>query len=1084
MRATARLLSLFLVCGVVSPLYGATRVTTDTIEAAFGRQNTVSRGKILFMSGNDVYLHDGATSNLVQAAGMLGNLADNVFGLGSGDSPGEVIAGWRRGTDFAWVSVDGGTPVEVAYTNPFVSGDPMNPEEVAIADGCLFFGLQYAVLDPDGTAMNAQTVHRVDPTTGVATNLTGDAKVAGRTGRISTSQCKAVWLWSNQQFANQSLEPTQLHYYNGSTLATIDSSTGAPIIANGKIFYAKNDGSGVAQVFLYDTTAPSPTPVQLTSYTEGRVGEIVSDGRFVAWQRSTPSGNARHLVYYPGVRFTTFADRPFEELEMHRGDLFWVSATGAYHANAEAGTVAISTSPATDPRTPKLGDGVIAWTAIADDGGADREIYKYDLGTPADAPPPRVVNATPTLGSAVDLTFAQVVGATHNVYMATTSGVTASNYASLPGGRRFQNVTSPFTTPVLAAGTYYFVVTAVENGVETVESTEVSAAVNAGQWVRGGGTLGLETVDVKADRQNGLTLYAAAGRMGLWRSVDGGSRWTGPLSIDRPGNDIVLDLDIRAVAADGSNVVAVSKDGDIFRSTNGGTTFTRVFDGENIGESYKAVAFDSANPLILYAADTKADGAIGITNYIVKSADGGATWSQLPNSAVGEIRAQALAADPTTANRIVAAGTASPVVISDNAGTTWVEYEPTPALYQAATVAGTTPSSIYVSGTTFSNGDFDGIGVYKSTNAGANWNPVNTGLPVPLPRIYTLFADPAAPTSVHAGTVSGYYRTLDGGGNWAAGSSAGANPSSSLTEIRAFAVTSTRRLVAANWNGVFLSPILPGPAITSLAPTTGGTSGGTAVTISGTGFVPTAGIQVLFGGVAAAINLGSSTATSLSVTTPAHAAGTVDVQVTNPDGQAAVLAASFTFIAPPAAPAGLTATAQTGTSVLVSWSAAATATSYQVYRRAPGGIFQTVGAPTGNLSFTDATASSGTAYLYAVTASNESGSSSMSSADIATTVLFSNEPLTPGVVVQAVHLSQLRTAVDAVRNLAGQGPGSYTDAAAAGVSIKAVHITQIRSALDVALTALGVAAGGYTDGSLAGVVVKAVHQQEIRNRIK
>ena len=127
----------------------------------------------------------------------------------------------------------------------------MNPEEVAIADGCVFFGLQAAVNDPDNNALMAQTVARVDLATGAATILTGSAPVAGRFSRISTSQCKAVWIWWNAQYANESSDSAtmDLHYYNGTSLSTIDSGTGLgrPVIAQGRIFYTKKDAGGIAQ---------------------------------------------------------------------------------------------------------------------------------------------------------------------------------------------------------------------------------------------------------------------------------------------------------------------------------------------------------------------------------------------------------------------------------------------------------------------------------------------------------------------------------------------------------------------------------------------------------------------------------------------------------------------------------------------------------------------------------------------------------------------------------------------------------------------------------------------------------------------
>jgi hypothetical protein len=52
------------------------------------------------------------------------------------------------------------------------------------------------------------------------------------------------------------------------------------------------------------------------------------------------------------------------------------------------------------------------------------------------------------------------------------------------------------------------------------------------------------------------------------------------------------------------------------------------------------------------------------------------------------------------------------------------------------------------------------------------------------------------------------------------------------------------------------------------------------------------------------------------------------------------------------------------------------------------------------------------------------------------------------------------------------------------VLVKAVHITELRSQLDAAMTGLGLTTGGWTDGGLSGVAIKAIHFQEIRNRVK
>ena len=74
------------------------------------------------------------------------------------------------------------------------------------------------------------------------------------------------------------------------------------------------------------------------------------------------------------------------------------------------------------------------------------------------------------------------------------------------------------------------------------------------------------------------------------------------------------------------------------------------------------------------------------------------------------------------------------------------------------------------------------------------------------------------------------------------------------------------------------------PSVTGLSPNTGNTSGGTAVTITGTGL--TAASVVVFGAVAAT-SYTINSATSISVTSPAASAGAVDVVVTGPGGTSA-----------------------------------------------------------------------------------------------------------------------------------------------------------------------------------------------------
>lgn len=186
----------------------------------------------------------------------------------------------------------------------------------------------------------------------------------------------------------------------------------------------------------------------------------------------------------------------------------------------------------------------------------------------------------------------------------------------------------------------------------------------------------------------------------------------------------------------------------------------------------------------------------------------------------------------------------------------------------------------------------------------------------------------------------------------------------------------------------------------------------------------------------------------------------------------------------PPAPTGVNARATTSTSILITWNAVTGATSYQLFRKGPGTGYVQIAAPTAT-SYTDSTVAANTAYLYRVRAVNAAGASVDSAPDLATTVIFVDDPLAAGTPIKAVHLAQLRTAVNAVRALAGFGPGTYTDAATPGIVVKAVHVTELRTQLDQAMSALGLTTGGWTDALTPRLtVIKAIHFQEIRNRVK
>jgi phosphatidylinositol-3-phosphatase len=87
----------------------------------------------------------------------------------------------------------------------------------------------------------------------------------------------------------------------------------------------------------------------------------------------------------------------------------------------------------------------------------------------------------------------------------------------------------------------------------------------------------------------------------------------------------------------------------------------------------------------------------------------------------------------------------------------------------------------------------------------------------------------------------------------------------------------------------------PAPTVSGISPNTGSTAGGTSVTISGTNFSSGATVSI---GLTAATNVVVVNSTTITATTPAHSAGTVNVVVTNSDAQSGTLVNGFTYTAP------------------------------------------------------------------------------------------------------------------------------------------------------------------------------------------
>jgi hypothetical protein len=148
----------------------------------------------------------------------------------------------------------------------------------------------------------------------------------------------------------------------------------------------------------------------------------------------------------------------------------------------------------------------------------------------------------------------------------------------------------------------------------------------------------------------------------------------------------------------------------------------------------------------------------------------------------------------------------------------------------------------------------------------------------------------------------------------------------------------------------------------------------------------------------------------------------------------------------------------------------------------PMHVLTTTQAP----SFDDYAVAENAAYIYAVRAVSTVGQRSAYSApDASTTVGFIDNPLQAGsTLVRALHVNQIRIAIDALRAVAGLSPTPGT-MASVGSPIRAVDIEELRSGVAEARQQLGLAARTFGDSApLLSKIIEATHLEELRASVE
>ncbi|HKU68882.1 MAG TPA: hypothetical protein VJP85_14000 [Candidatus Baltobacteraceae bacterium] len=222
---------------------------------------------------------------------------------------------------------------------------------------------------------------------------------------------------------------------------------------------------------------------------------------------------------------------------------------------------------------------------------------------------------------------------------------------------------------------------------------------------------------------------------GIYKSIDAGKTWT-HLGL-RDGEQMSgLAVDPRnpntVFAAVMGHPYGSNKERGLYRSTDGGATWTCVLYKNDGNTGAATVVIDPKNPQIVYAnlwasrnppwrlsdvLQLWQDGGV------YKSADGGTTWTQLHGGLPGKIGRVGIAVSPSDDSHLYAwvnGEDACGIYRSADAGATWTRENDEDRIcgrgddFSGIAVDPTNPDIVYVANTTF----------YRSTNAGKTWTGI------------------------------------------------------------------------------------------------------------------------------------------------------------------------------------------------------------------------------------------------------------------------------------------------------------------------------------------------------------------------
>ncbi len=229
---------------------------------------------------------------------------------------------------------------------------------------------------------------------------------------------------------------------------------------------------------------------------------------------------------------------------------------------------------------------------------------------------------------------------------------------------------------------------------------------------------------------------------------------------------------ITAIVVDPTNpniIYIGTAQGGVWKTTDGGANWVATSDNE-MSLAIGAVAMDPGNHLVLYAGTGEGNfsGDSYYGNGVLKTTNGGASWTNLAQPTFTGKRFSRIAVTPGTTTRLFAA-VGDGIYRSTDSGVTWTKMtNGIPAgMGTDVSIDSATPTTVYAA--------IWGSGIYKTTNASAanpSWTKLTSGLPASGFTRIALSVSPSSPLTVYAlfadgsYTINGFYRTTNGGTSW------------------------------------------------------------------------------------------------------------------------------------------------------------------------------------------------------------------------------------------------------------------------------------------------------------------------------